>query len=675
MAMRSLARVPDWFDEDWAVVVENARVHAWVCREAGLVGIMNDVEEAGILDYSPARRKRHSFETYARRVRACAREWMEALVTEYPDIIVMTTHGYTEPARQMELSGLQLEHVQYALLPAFLDGLLDGAGETATVIDGCELTYPLMCYQTFRNFHRFADLAAEELSALPASTRTRLQKAIALWPSFPADYGHRSLAEADGQTGTYNFNADRLQHALYNALHATDRYVWLWNGANCWWEPSLGDFREKARDGRIHRVPPSFVQAVASARSGEGDLDWTPLRPVPGEDPPEPATPPEVGEPYEVLRDLADDWWFITSPDNCEPQNRDQLAGWAGLTAPRYAEGKSGWHPIRIGAPWQHQGRDYNGVAYYRQRFTVPDKHAGRSLKLLLHGVQGSARVFASTPGFGRPRRVGGSGGGKPAILDIKGAVVPGRASVLTIEITQWAGPGGLLGPVRIVAPREEAVPAAPPPRSILLDLGFEEVRDGHTPDASHFAHRVEVNGATTVDGVEGKALRFDGEDDHVLVPDSPVFDLPGGALSWELWFNQEEPVTDDIIFHTLITKTWDYTNGLLLNYQDRSNPVTFIQNDPNRRLAVPAGARGRWHHVVGTCEGTEQRLYLDGRLVGSQVMPLPPPLSSQPIRIGGGGADTWRGSRVSIDNVRLYNYALSGEEIGRRYRAHHRDP
>jgi hypothetical protein len=94
---------------------------------------------------------------------------------------------------------------------------------------------------------------------------------------------------------------------------------------------------------------------------------------------------------------------------------------------------------------------------------------------------------------------------------------------------------------------------------------------------------------------------------------------------------------------------------------------------------SAPADAAvfdGGWHLVAGTYDGAAARLYVDGALVGSPVA-APPPLT---YALGGassfyadgypvegcalfGNADDWPGA---IDEVRLYDRALSASELGR---------
>lgn len=71
-----------------------------------------------------------------------------------------------------------------------------------------------------------------------------------------------------------------------------------------------------------------------------------------------------------------------------------------------------------------------------------------------------------------------------------------------------------------------------------------------------------------------------------------------------------------------------------------------------------------QWHHVVGTFDGEKMRVYLDGLEIGSKKKPG--------RMISGGGADAFLGSLAGrgefyqglIDDLRIYNIALTGEQI-----------
>ena len=79
-----------------------------------------------------------------------------------------------------------------------------------------------------------------------------------------------------------------------------------------------------------------------------------------------------------------------------------------------------------------------------------------------------------------------------------------------------------------------------------------------------------------------------------------------------------------------------------------------------------------RFHHVVGTYDGTAIRLYLDGQLVATQSYTQPIAYLGGPLQIGG----NIRHSLIApapqffegqIDFVAIYDHALSAQEIAGR--------
>ena len=76
----------------------------------------------------------------------------------------------------------------------------------------------------------------------------------------------------------------------------------------------------------------------------------------------------------------------------------------------------------------------------------------------------------------------------------------------------------------------------------------------------------------------------------------------------------------------------------------------------------------GRWHHVAGTYDGATIRIYVDGQLGGSQSVVSTGTADANPVLFGSrpDGQDSLTGF---LDDVRVYNRALSGDEIKRLYK------
>ncbi len=80
----------------------------------------------------------------------------------------------------------------------------------------------------------------------------------------------------------------------------------------------------------------------------------------------------------------------------------------------------------------------------------------------------------------------------------------------------------------------------------------------------------------------------------------------------------------------------------------------------------------GQWHHIAGVLEGSTYRVYVDGVLDDSITDTGPPgtvDTTVEPLRIGGVStvAENYAGD---IDDVRVYNRALSADEIKQIYQA-----
>ncbi len=70
------------------------------------------------------------------------------------------------------------------------------------------------------------------------------------------------------------------------------------------------------------------------------------------------------------------------------------------------------------------------------------------------------------------------------------------------------------------------------------------------------------------------------------------------------------------------------------------------------------------WHHVAGVYDKEKIYLYIDGSLDASAAAPGTIRVNEAPVYIGENSQMPNRFWNGMIDDVRIYNYALSAEEI-----------
>jgi predicted Ser/Thr protein kinase len=212
-----------------------------------------------------------------------------------------------------------------------------------------------------------------------------------------------------------------------------------------------------------------------------------------------------------------------------------------------------------------------------------------------------------------------------------------------------------------------QAQPPAPAPVDELARglVGHWKLRDG------------DLAGGRMVDGVRwvNGTLQFDGVNGHVELPGTSGLDrLREGNCTVSLWYRPDE-IPRPTEGHRLLTWSW---GGL--SYLD-SQDMMMQYRPPGRALGAASTSDkadvGAWHHVVGVVDqGTASLMaYLDGRLGRKSpftTTPAPDP-SSAPWRVGihNAGGSEWRWpAKGAIDAVRVYNRALTSDEIERLYAA-----
>lgn len=171
------------------------------------------------------------------------------------------------------------------------------------------------------------------------------------------------------------------------------------------------------------------------------------------------------------------------------------------------------------------------------------------------------------------------------------------------------------------------------------------------------------VSGATVASGLDQLCYSFDGVDDWIQLDNSnfPYGASPGSLSAWAMTTT------------TAAGYRWIVAYGTAANKQSRFlgiNGTTFYVGGYGTTATEDVIYSGvplnTWFHMVGTYDGTNVKMYIDGILVasGDRVWNTVESVA----RIGqqtNTANEFWQGE---IQDVRIYNRALSAEEVKIQY-------
>lgn len=252
----------DWFDDaHWTAIEHNTRIIAKGAKLANCVGICFDAEPYGTNPWSYIKAAHHdtqSFEAYEAMARKRGSQFMRAVEQELPNPKILTFFlnsyflDFCSPM-PAELRQERISKQYYALLPAFLEGMLEVSGPGAQFIDGNEEAYYYTNKTDYLNVYH------------GMTQRVRAMVDPALWPAYQAKvrpgqalyvdqyFGLRQTEKTYGNFMPPEEQAKWMAHNTYWALYTTDTYVWCYSERMNWWKNT--------------DIPEGCEQAIRSARA------------------------------------------------------------------------------------------------------------------------------------------------------------------------------------------------------------------------------------------------------------------------------------------------------------------------------------------------------------------------------------------------------------------------
>jgi hypothetical protein len=164
--------------------------------------------------------------------------------------------------------------------------------------------------------------------------------------------------------------------------------------------------------------------------------------------------------------------------------------------------------------------------------------------------------------------------------------------------------------------------------------------------------------------GIIGGALNFDGQGDYIEIIDSNDFTITS-QITVSAWIKTDKI---DKRWQAIVTKG---DRSWRLQGQRRGYALEFACTG----LVIPGSMwgslygtidanDGQWHHVAGVYDGQKICLYIDGRLDVSQPASGRIRLDDRAVLIGDTSQKPGRCWNGLIDDVRIYSYGMTPEEV-----------
>ncbi len=191
---------------------------------------------------------------------------------------------------------------------------------------------------------------------------------------------------------------------------------------------------------------------------------------------------------------------------------------------------------------------------------------------------------------------------------------------------------------------------------------------NGNAKDESGNGHDGDVKGATLANdrnGNSNSAYYFDGADDYINLGNDDDFNFGESDFSISLWF--QTSVNQPSIYligkyHASIGPAYGVGTGLdtaaYAFVAETSSTMTQVQGNVNL-------ANGAWRHMTAVCDrDTKLTVYVDGLIVNSVDPTSKSGGISSEANLIIGAIESGQYFSGKIDDVRIYNRALSEAEV-----------
>lgn len=203
-----------------------------------------------------------------------------------------------------------------------------------------------------------------------------------------------------------------------------------------------------------------------------------------------------------------------------------------------------------------------------------------------------------------------------------------------------------------------------PAPEEPLAAWSFDTLEGNAVIDESGNGNSLQLRSGTLVKGVRGRGLAFSANDGDVFLANPGSLRLRE-AMSAEVWFKPAVALPED--FAALLR-----SDGLFALRFSGSGQLGFLLWNGEQVVSLHGPQTqwqtDTWHHAAATYDGTVMRLYLNGVEVPASPVTVPGLRFQAGGALGVGSLHHQYRFRGVIDEVRIFEHALSAEQVAASY-------
>ena len=170
------------------------------------------------------------------------------------------------------------------------------------------------------------------------------------------------------------------------------------------------------------------------------------------------------------------------------------------------------------------------------------------------------------------------------------------------------------------------------------------------------------ITGATSVTGIIGNALSFDGTNDYGNIPTSPMTTIGTGDFGISFWVKTDDfagggapCIMGSYDASSVGGAHWQlYESGGAIKLSDGSTTIT---------TSITGIEDNAWHHIVLTRSGSTVTAYKDGSSVSTHTYAVDFPSPSTYLRIAQRG-DSNQYCDAELDELSFWNRTLTGTDV-----------